>query len=102
MCTGSHGQALDGHHLPDVIIDRERNPIVSSQIGGFLAVPATEEVDRQVLVPVSDSSRLRPTVSPQRCNGHLTMLCQEVEDLVSDGLVHGPIKLSFRRFCHCD
>jgi hypothetical protein len=75
MCR--HGKAGDFPHLWRVVIDRQRHPIISCQVGGFLGVQTADEVECQTLARVTDRRRLWPAVWSQRGYRHDPVLIQK-------------------------
>jgi hypothetical protein len=90
MRTGCHRKAGDRHRVRDIVIDGQRNSIISREVGRFLALRAAQEIDRQAVVHVSNSGCLRPAIRPIRRDGHEPMLIQKLKDLRFQSVIHKP------------
>jgi hypothetical protein len=86
--TGRHRESRDFHHLWCIMIDRQRNAIVSGDVRRLLTVEPTEKIERETLVRITYRRRLRPTIRPQRRDGHDAVLIQQFQDLQPEFLVH--------------
>jgi CheY-like chemotaxis protein len=87
-----HGQSGDFHDLRRIVIDRQRDPVVSRQVRRLLALQTAEEVESNAFVHVTDSCRLRPTIRSQRAEAvEILTVRRDVKIVISDVRMPGPI-----------
>jgi hypothetical protein len=76
------------------VVDRQRDATVLGEICRLLALETAQEVEREALIGVADGCRLRPSIRPQRGDGHDPVLIQQAQNLLFDGFIHWPLPSS--------
>ena len=88
LSPGTHRDPGDIHHLWRVMIDCQRDPIVSCDVRRLLTIESAEKVKPQALVRVTDRGRLRPAILPQRGDRHDAVLIEQSQNLRAYHFVH--------------